>query len=51
MDKVKAIVNSSWFKAALLGGAALALTFTGNWFYVGIALGAGIREFLLGLKA
>jgi hypothetical protein len=51
MDKLKMIVNSSWFRAALAGGVAVALYISGNVFYSGIALGVGVRELLLALKS
>ena len=44
------IINSSWFKAALAGSAAVALYISGNVFYSGIALGVGVRELLLAVK-
>lgn len=50
MDKLKMIVNSSWFRAALAGGAAAALYISGNIFYSGIALGVGVRELLIALR-
>lgn len=50
MQKVKEIVNASWFKAAVAGGIATLLLFQGDKFYAGIAYGYAIREFLLGLK-
>lgn len=51
MDKVKAIVNSSWFRAALAGGCGIGLLVKGEVLYAGIAFGIGIREFLLHSKA
>jgi hypothetical protein len=51
MDTMKTIINSSWFKAALAGGVAIALFVTGNTMYTGIALGVGIRELLLAFKS
>jgi|TARA_R110000822_G_scaffold257484_2_gene383062 hypothetical protein len=51
MNTLKTIVNSSWFKAALAGGVAVALFITGNTMYTGIALGIGIRELLLAFKS
>jgi len=50
MKKVKAIVNSSWFKAALAGVVGAALLISGNTLYAGIAFGIGVREFLLVFK-
>jgi hypothetical protein len=50
MDKLKMIVNSSWFRAALAGGVAVALYISGNIFYSGIALGVGVRELLIALR-
>jgi hypothetical protein len=50
MEKVKMIINSSWFKAALAGSTAVALYISGNMFYSGIALGVGVRELLLAVK-
>jgi hypothetical protein len=50
MEKVKMIVNTPWFKAALAGGVGLALLVKGEMLYSGIAFGIGIREFLLAFK-
>lgn len=51
MKNLKMIINSSWFKAALAGGAAIALFITGNTLYTGIAIGIGVRELLLAFKS
>ena len=51
MDKVKAIVNSSWFKAAAAGAVGALLLVDKNVLYAGIAFGIGIREFLLAMKS
>tara|TARA_S200002703_G_scaffold49942_2_gene43373 strand:- start:1165 stop:1320 length:156 start_codon:yes stop_codon:yes gene_type:complete len=51
MEKVKAIVNSSWFRAALAGAAGAALLIKGEVLYAGIAFGVGAREFLLAFKS
>lgn len=51
MDKVKAIVNSSWFKAAAAGAVGAFLLVDKNILYAGIAFGIGIREFLLAMKS
>ena len=51
MDKVKAIVNSAWFRAALAGGVGVALLLKGEVLYAGIAIGIGVREFLLAFKS
>lgn len=50
MDKVKNIVNSSWFKAAAIGGIGVLLLLDKNVFYSGIAFGFAVREFLLAFK-
>lgn len=50
MEKVKTIVNSAWFRAALAGGVGLALLVKGDMLYAGIAIGIGVREFLLSFK-
>ena len=50
MDKIKIIVNSSWFIAAAIGGIGLLLLLDKNIFYSGIAFGIAIREFLLAFK-
>tara|TARA_R110002153_G_scaffold136309_1_gene286195 strand:- start:304 stop:459 length:156 start_codon:yes stop_codon:yes gene_type:complete len=50
MEKVKAIVNTAWFRSALAGVVFASLLFTGEVFYAGIAFGIGIREFLLAFK-
>tara|TARA_R110000803_G_scaffold90819_1_gene158274 strand:+ start:813 stop:968 length:156 start_codon:yes stop_codon:yes gene_type:complete len=51
MENLKMIINSSWFKAALAGGVAVALFITGNTLYTGIAIGIGVRELLLAFKS
>ena len=51
MEKVKMIISSSWFRAALAGGVAIALFISSNILYAGIALGIGIRELLLAFKS
>jgi len=51
MKNLKMIINSSWFKAALAGGVAIALFITGNTLYTGIAIGIGVRELLLAFKS
>tara|TARA_Y100000296_G_C4963638_1_gene152269 strand:- start:304 stop:459 length:156 start_codon:yes stop_codon:yes gene_type:complete len=50
MEKLKSIINSSWFRSALAGGVAVALFVSGNLFYSGIAIGVGVRELLLAFK-
>ena len=50
MDTVKNIVNSSWFKAAAIGGIGVLLLLDKNVFYSGIAFGFAVREFLLAFK-
>jgi hypothetical protein len=47
---MKEVINSSWFRAALAGGAGAALMITGNILYAGIAFGVGARELLLAFK-
>ena len=39
MKKIKDIVNSSWFKAAAIGGIGVLLLLDKNVFYSGIAFG------------
>jgi len=51
MDKVKAIVNSAWFRASLAGVCGIGLLLKGEVLYAGIAFGIGIREFLLAFKS
>ncbi len=51
MDKVKAIINSSWFRAAAAGVVGVFLLIDKNPLYAGIAFGIGIREFLLAMKS
>jgi hypothetical protein len=46
MEKVKKIIFSSWFKAALIGLCALILLFEKHVFYSGIAFGFALRELL-----
>ena len=50
MEKIKDIVNSSWFKSAAVGGIAVLLLLDKNVFYSGIAFGFAAREFLLAFK-
>ena len=50
MEKIKNIVNSSWFKAAAIGGVGVLLLLDKNVFYSGIAFGFAVREFLLAFK-
>lgn len=50
MDKIKTIVNSSWFKAAAACAVGVFLLMDKNVLYAGIAFGIGIREFLLAFK-
>jgi len=51
MEKVKAIVNSAWFRASLAGVCGIGLLLKGEVLYAGIAFGIGIREFLLAFKS
>ena len=51
MDKVKSIINSTWFRAALAGGVGVMLLLKGAPLYAGIAIGVGARELLLALKS
>jgi hypothetical protein len=51
MDKIKKIVNTPWFRSALAGLVALGLVIKGELFYAGIAIGIGVREFLLAFKS
>ena len=51
MDKMKSIINSSWFRAALCGVIAAALLVNSNILYGGIAIGVGARELLLAFKS
>jgi|TARA_R110001592_G_scaffold143404_1_gene366219 hypothetical protein len=51
MDKIKSIVNSSWFKAAAAGAVGILLLLDKDILYAGIAFGIGIREFLLAFKS
>ena len=44
MNKIKGIVNASWFKAAIAGGIATLLLFQGDKFYAGIAYGYAVSE-------
>ena len=50
MKKVMKIVNSSWFKSAVIGIVGIILLAEGHAFYSGIAFGFAAREFLLSLK-
>ena len=50
METIKNIVNSSWFKAAAIGGIGVLLLLDKNVFYSGIAIGFAVREFLLAFK-
>ena len=50
MEKIKNVVNSSWFTAAAIGGVGVLLLLDKNVFYSGIAFGMAVREFLLAFK-
>lgn len=50
MNKIKEIVNKSWFKSAVIGLIATLVLIEGSIFYAGLAYGFAIREFLFGLK-
>ena len=47
MKQVIKIVNSSWFKSAVIGIVGIILLAEGHLFYSGIAFGFAVREFLL----
>ena len=51
MEKIKSIVNSAWFRAALAGVIGVGLLIKGEILYAGIAFGVGAREFLLAFKS
>ena len=51
MNKIKSIVNSSWFKGAAAGAVQVLLLIDKDVLYAGIAFGIGIREFLLAFKS
>jgi hypothetical protein len=51
MNKVKEIVSSAWFRAALAGAVGVALIVKGEVLFAGIAFGIGVREFLLAFKS
>lgn len=50
MEKVKEIINASWFRAAVLGFLGIMLLLEKKPLYAGISLGMGIREFILAFK-
>lgn len=50
MERISKIVNSSLFKVALCGVAGSLLLIESLPLYSGIALGIGVREFLLAFK-
>ena len=50
MEKVKTIINTPWFRAALAGVVGASLLFKGEIFYAGIAFGIGVREFFFAFK-
>ena len=50
MKQVIKIVNSSWFKSAVIAIVGIILLAEGHSFYSGIAFGFAVREFLLSLK-
>jgi hypothetical protein len=47
MEKIKSIINSSLFKTAVCLIISIALVLEGHLLYSGLALGVGLREFLL----
>jgi len=50
MEKIKDIVNSSWFKAAAVAGIGILLLLEKHPLYAGVAFGFAIREILLAFK-
>ncbi len=50
MEKLKTIMNSSFFKTAAAAGISLALFFNGSINYAFFAAGFAAREFLLAFK-
>ena len=50
MEKIKNIVNSSWFKSLAIAMIGVALIIESHPFYSGIAFGFAAREFLISLK-
>tara|TARA_Y100000401_G_scaffold89296_1_gene74800 strand:- start:2189 stop:2347 length:159 start_codon:yes stop_codon:yes gene_type:complete len=51
METISKIVNNSLFRAGLCGAIATALFINGSVLYAGIAIGVGVREFLLAFKS
>ncbi len=51
MEKIKSVIGSPLFKAACCGAIGLALIAESHPLYAGIAVGFGLREFLLDFKS
>jgi len=51
MDKIKKVVNSPLFIAAVAGGVGFLLMLQGNTMYSGIGYGIGVVKFIDALKA
>jgi len=50
METISKIVNNSLFRTGVCGVIATALFINGSVLYAGIAIGVGVREFLLAFK-
>jgi hypothetical protein len=50
MEKIKKVVNSPLFHAAVAGGVGALILMQGNILYAGIAFGIGICKFLDAFK-
>ncbi len=51
METISKIVNNSLFRTGVCGAIATALFINGSVLYAGIAIGVGVREFLLAFKS
>ena len=51
MDKIKKVVTSPVFMAAVAAGIGIALVIKGDMLYAGIAFGVGICQFLNAFKS
>ena len=51
MDKVKKVINSPLFQAALAGGIGMLLMMQGHLLYAGIGFGVGLVKFINAFKS
>ena len=50
MDKIKKVINSSLFQAAVAGGIGMLLMAQGHPMYAGVGFGVGLTKFIGAFK-